>query len=122
MSNRNQRYAARVFEQIEAIPPSSLDKYEGMAQKLPVLIRTAGLVQALAFVESRDEDEQKLLLDHLAEVIGAGSRENLLQRSRTAPLPEYIRLTREALAALHWYKRFAQTFSKTASNKEGGQG
>jgi CRISPR-associated protein Cmr5 len=106
---RNQRYAAQIFEQVSQLPKAQHEKYDSMAHKLPVLVRTAGLAQALAFVESGNSDEQKKLLDHLAEVVGMGNRQTLVKCIRTAELAEYMRLTRNVLAALDWYKRFAQS-------------
>ena len=109
ISTRNQRYAAKIYDQVQSVPANQRAAYEGMAHKLPVLIRTAGLAQAFAFVAARGEAGHHLLLDHLVEVVEAGNRANLLARSRTDELVKYMRLTQEVLTALLWYKRFAQT-------------
>lgn len=122
VQTRNQRYAAQIFGQISRLPKAQHEKYGSMAHKLPVLVRTAGLAQALAFVESRGSDEQKRLLDHLAEVVGAGNQQTLVERSRKAELPEYMRLTRNALAALDWYKRFAQSVLGVEADADKGGG
>ncbi|MBT9176801.1 MAG: CRISPR system Cmr subunit Cmr5 [Firmicutes bacterium] len=109
MLTRNQRYAAQIFEQVSQFreaPETERKKYGSMAHKLPVLIHTAGLAQALAFVDSRGSAEQKKLLDHIAAVV---NEPDLLARSRTAELNDYMRLTHEVLAALVWYKRFVQS-------------
>ena len=113
INTRNQRYAEQIYNQVQSVSATQRAGYEGMAHKLPVLIRTAGLAQAFAFVCARGETEHRLLLDHLAEVVGAGNALNLLARSRSDELARYIRLTQEVLAALLWYKRFAQTPSPT---------
>lgn len=114
MQTRDRKYASRVYEQVAKIEEKSKDyrdKYGSMAHKLPVLIRSAGLAQALAFVESRARGETpyKDLLDHLADVVEAGSRDNLVSRSREAGLEEYMALTERVLTALLWFKRFAQS-------------
>lgn len=113
MQTRDQRYAAKIFRQVsDDVAPSEKDAYGSMAHKLPVLIRTAGLTQALEFVEARGKPAHKKLLEHLAgAVLGDGQgRQVLRERSRTTTqLSEYMRLTHEALAALLWYKRFAQS-------------
>ncbi len=122
MLTRNQHFANKVFMQVSEIAKltdQESKRYGSMAHKLPVLIRTAGLTQALAFVESRGKDEQKRLLDHLAEVVEAGTRGELLQRSRTSGLGDYMRLTQDTLAALLWYKRFAQSVLKVEANDDG---
>jgi CRISPR-associated protein Cmr5 len=116
---RNQQYAAKVFNHVMTVPPLERDKYTTMAHKLPILIRTAGLAQALAFVNTTKEHAHERLLDHLAETVGAGSRENLLDRIRLDELPKYIRLTQETLAASLWYKRFAQSWPEAPAGNQG---
>lgn len=127
---RDQKYATMIFRQIgevEQTAPTKVgedkvyrDAYGSMAHKLPVLIRTAGLAQALEFVEARGKkmrDGRKPhhhLLNHLSlAVLGEaneGKEIGLRNRSRnTEQLNEYMRLTHEALAALLWFKRFAQS-------------
>ena len=116
MQTRDQKYGAAVFRQIQDRVESQ-DKpykkaYGSMAHKLPLLIRSAGLAQALAFVEARGLQAHKDLLDHLAEVVIDQNTKGpqLAQRSRdTEELSEYMYLTHEAMAALIWYKRFAQS-------------
>jgi CRISPR-associated protein Cmr5 len=121
MQTRSQRYAAQIFAQVNGEVKTQSDayqkKYGSMAHKLPVLIRTAGLAQALSFVESRGEAEHKKLLSHLAAVTEEG---DLAQRSRAiTDLNDYMRLTREVLSALLWYKRFAQSVLKVSLGDNG---
>jgi len=80
-----------------------------MAHKLPILIRTAGLVQALAFVEARGKEIQKRLLTDLKATIEPNDPRTLLIHAQNADLSEYMRLTQQIMAALLWYKRFAQS-------------
>ena len=110
LKTRNQRYAGSIYDQVQSVPAEQRGEYEGMAQKLPILIRTAGLAQALAFAQTRGQAAQRLL-DDLANVVEAGTGEGLLSRSRQDQLPKYMRLTQEVLTALLWYKRFAQDSS-----------
>lgn len=121
MLTRNQRYAAQIYEQVSQVPEAERQKYGSMAHKLPVLVRTAGLAQALAFVDSRGSTEQRRLLEHIAQVV---NEPDLLERSRTAELADYMRLTREVLVALVWYKRFAQSVLgvEASEEAEGGGG
>ena len=117
MQTRDQKYGAEIFKQVSEEVSGKGDDYDensygSMAHKLPVLIRSAGLAQALAFVEARGKVEHRDLLDHLAKVVlkkddvdGA----KLAEQSRATKLSEYMRLTHEVMAALVWYKRFAQS-------------
>lgn len=123
MRTRNQEYAVRIFRQVNRVR-KELDedgrkKYGSLSHRLPLLIRTAGLAQALAFVEARGGAAGSRLLEDLAAAV---EEEELLSRSRTAELAEYMRLTRNVLAALAWYRRFAQSLLgvEAGADKEGG--
>ena len=123
MQTRDQRLAAAVYQQVFDLTQGMLHqdrkKYGAMAHKLPVLVRTAGLAQALAFVDARGHEPHKRLLEHLGETMGAGTKNDLLNRSRLAPLTEYMLLAQEAMAALQWYKRFAQSVLGVEAGEEG---
>lgn len=110
MLTRSQQYAARIFEQVSELrtaQEATRKKYGSTALRLPVLVRTAGLAQALAFVESKEPGQQ--LLCHLAAVLGEPDRTCLLERSRKAGLLDYMHLTYKVSGALIWYSRFAQS-------------
>lgn len=111
MLTRDQRYAGDALGRIELVKGSAGLKgaeYKSMAQELPVLVRGAGLVQALTFVQSRSSEAQKQLLEDVAGTLGFENGKALVEKSRTAPLPDYIRLTEQVIDALQWYKRLAQ--------------
>lgn len=98
---------------------SERKQYGSMAHRLPVLVHTAGLVQALAFVENRGKGPHKELVDHLADVLGFPNREALLTLSRQAQFHEYRFLTYRVNLALTWFKCFAQSVLKVdAASKD----
>ncbi len=103
MQTRNQKYAQSAYENVRQVPEGQKSKYGSMVHKLPILIRTAGLAQALAFVEAKKEHT---LLQNLEKTLGIPA---LAAKSREAELSEYMRLTRDTLAVLLWYKRFVQS-------------
>jgi CRISPR-associated protein Cmr5 len=114
MLTRDQKYAATVYDQVckiksERQEKQEYKKYGAMAHKLPILIYTAGLVQALEFVNARCEAIHKELLSDLAMTVGQDDAQALLDYVRGADLSNYMLLTRQILAALLWYKRFAQS-------------
>ncbi len=113
MQTRDQILATAAFQRVEAIlngkPPEYRKKYGSMAHTLPVLIRTAGLAQALAFVEARGDEAQRQLMDDLARTLTFTDGNALANQSRKAPLREYMILSQRAIAALLWFKRFAQS-------------
>lgn len=110
MKTLEQELAQKVYQRIEPLQESEDRKqYGSMAHRLPVLVHTAGLVQALAFVEDREIDAHKKLLNHLAEALDFDDRQALLEKSRTAAFQEYRYLTHRVNIALTWFKRFAQS-------------
>jgi len=113
-----QQRAAKAFEHVQKIKVEASaedrDRYGSTAQKLPVLIRTAGLCQALHFVRSRNGDIYKQLLNHLGDQLHRANPaitdgETLCEQSRKAELQSYLWLSREALASAEWYARLAQS-------------
>lgn len=128
MFTRNQRYASAIYEQVSQIQRKYKEKerneYGSMSHKLPILIRSAGLAQALAFVASRGSDSQQELLEHLAQVVISqdANADQLLTRSRTAPLNQYMQLSQSVMAALLWYKRFAQSVLGVEASQDDGTG
>lgn len=110
-----QERAAMAYGHVQLVTEKEHQKrYGAMAQKLPALIRAAGLCQALHFVKSRDKDPLDTLLNHLAEQLQRvdsqiSDMESLCERTRKADLPQYVWLTREALASVSWYGRLARS-------------
>lgn len=115
---REQQRAHSAYTQVSAISSEAEPRrkaYGRMAHKLPVLIRQAGLAQALSFVEAKGTNGANRIVDHLAGYLKEGKllsdagRNTLLSRSREADIAEYMLLTREIQAALLWHKRYAQS-------------
>lgn len=119
MTTRDQQRAILAFQHIQPYaqkPERERKKYATIVHKLPALLQSAGLCQALHFVQSREE-HQRPYLDHLATQLSrclglsanqSLSAEQLLERVRRAALPEYLQLTDEAMACAAWYRRLVQ--------------
>lgn len=126
MNTLEQTYAGAVYKKVEAFGDKypkgkpERDQYGSMAHKLPILIRTAGLAEALAFVESRNKPAHHALLEDLAQVLGEKDMETLGKRSRSAEMQDYVFLSRRAMLALKWFKRFAQSVLDVDPTAEGG--
>ena len=142
MQTRDQKYAEDVYKRVMAIKQTEdqglATSYGVMAHKLPILIHTSGLVQALTFVGSRTTNSKaytRLLNDLSRTVLEISDgeekpKERLLDAARGKPegsLQAYIHLTRQVLAALLWYKRYAQSIlqveqgDQDENNTEGDQ-
>jgi CRISPR-associated protein Cmr5 len=121
---RDQQRALLAFERVKRLRPDDnepqdgklekpeYDKYGSMAHNLPILIRQAGLAQALSFVATRKSIGQKRLLEDVKAVVETlftdTTNRSLDERARKeSGLLEYQLLTREVIAALVWFKRYA---------------
>ncbi len=127
MATLDQRRAALAFEHVSEFAGDAKQapakKYASIVHKLPALLVSAGLCQALHFVESRSDDgrkHQRKLLDHLAKQLERTdpkitSAATLLDRTRTADLALYLRYTEETIACAAWYRRMVQAVLKLES-------
>lgn len=110
-----QQRAATAYQHVQVVTEKK-DRvlYGAMAQKLPALIRNAGLCQALHFVKSRKNPVLDKLLEHLALQLrridqDITDSDSLCAQVRKAELAHYVWLTREALATITWYGRLARS-------------
>lgn len=86
---------------------NNFDDYETFALSFPTLIHSCGLVQAVAFAAAKDK---KNFLDDLEAVFKViDGQGNLQKRSREAGIMEYMRISRHALSAASWIKRYCQS-------------
>jgi CRISPR-associated protein Cmr5 len=131
MRTRDQRLAALTFRQVRDVPEAERQKYGTAAHRLPMLIRTAGLVQALAFMKSRRKTGiDRLLADlsvaviHLPESLGdagettAADGDELLAQSRDGELTTYMLLTTRALQALGFLRRYVKSELKIDASED----
>jgi CRISPR-associated protein Cmr5 len=118
---RSQRYLDTALAHVEAVRDATAPGderrqiYGGLCHSFPVLVRTNGLCQALAFVAAKAAAAgndvparawaYRQLRTHVREVLGLSS--DPLQAARTADLTDYLRYTRTILDAWVYYRRFA---------------
>ena len=118
--SRQQKWAQAAFEAVreakaksdEKKAKSDEKKYGTYCMKLPSLLLQSGLVQTTAFLRSRGEPAADLFLDDVAKVLEDSSKatgRDLDAKARKASLPDYLRLSRDALHVASWFRRFAQT-------------
>jgi CRISPR-associated protein Cmr5 len=129
MQTNSQILAQKAYEDVSGVlarNPGRDDpynkKYATMAHRLPILIQTAGLTQALAFTHAKSQNVAAWdeYLDHVATAVERANGEALFLESQRASLPDYILLTKQVMAAIVWYKRFAESILKIdASQAEG---
>lgn len=94
--------------------------YGNLCHEFPVLVRTCGLCQAIAFCADKAQSDEKaraeayrLLLKHIGKVLGVetngagGAKDPLLEKILDAGTTEYMLHTRRVLQAWVYFKRFA---------------
>ena len=119
MLTRNQKFALAVYQRVETVSENDRPKYGTMAQKLPLLIRTTGLAQAIGFLEAKSKESgNELLLRHLAETLGFSDAKSFGKKCRESEMTEYLRLTQNSLAALLWFKRYSVSVLGLDENAE----
>ena len=92
-------------------------KYKTGAKKLPVLIKTNGLGQALAYIQTRNDDLYNHLTEWLRdkELITAS---DLVEQVINMRSDEYRRLTTESLAYLNWVRRFVDSLMANVQEED----
>lgn len=84
-------------------------KYKSGAKKLPVLIKTNGLGQALAFINNRDDGYKKLYAqigDWLAQKGLISDGRYLVEEVIAKESNRYRQITTETISLLIWMRRF----------------
>lgn len=118
MSNQQtlqQKRAASAWKQIaevEKLPEKTRKEYGSLVRGLPAMIQTDGLGATLAFMnaKAKEKEHHRKAYQHLAAwvVNEMGASGDLLQWLIGRGSSEYRQATAEALAYLHWLKRFAE--------------
>jgi CRISPR-associated protein Cmr5 len=127
VQTRSQSFAETVFGQISGLPDQNakLKKcYGGLCLKFPALVLANGLIQTVAFIESkaaepgaRDakpaEAARRLFLEHVWQTVRpqqppADSLYGFLRHER-CDCSIYMNMTRRCLQAGQWYKRLAES-------------
>jgi len=117
----SQRMAQAAYKRIAARKPDS--EFASFARSFPSLIHSCGLAQAVAFAQAKGTSEKSKekppgkYLDDLAAVLAAvghsdaATADTLKAATRESPVPAYIRLSRNALQAAGWLKRYVEAVS-----------
>jgi CRISPR-associated protein Cmr5 len=107
----SQKMAQAAYERINDRKPDR--EFASFARSFPSLIHSCGLAQAVAFARAKKRDEY---LEDVAAVLAAaghrdlGTPEALEKGTRESPVPAYIRLSRNALQAAGWLKRYVEAY------------
>lgn len=126
-AQQDMELAAQLVQAVSSHDKETQQIYGGLCHSFPVLVRTCGLCQAIAFSKAKAgegkesrEKAHRLLLEHVAAILGVQS--DLLQAVRNASASDYMLYTRRVLSAWVYFKRFAESILKVSSAaQEGGE-
>ena len=117
MATKSQRLAQEAYARVEARrqrPEKYRKEYRSFAREFPTLVHQCGLAQAVAFAQSKKEQHQGDYVNDLASVLAKAGHDNvttveaLARQTRALPVPGYVRLSRDALDAAVWLKRYVE--------------
>lgn len=123
MLTRQQQRAIRSHELVKIASETSAtwEKYRTFCMKGPALLQQSGLMQTTIFCASREDPAARQWIEDVVRVMNAhidkhAKIPNLAELARKASLTDYLILTRDALDAATWLRRYAMAFDK------GGEG
>ncbi len=118
----SQKMAQAAYRRIVDRKPDR--EYASFARSFPSLIHDCGLAQAVAFAQAKGTSEKGKekkppgkYLEDLAAVLAAvghydvATADKLETATRDSPVPAYVRLSRNALQAAGWLKRYVEAVS-----------
>lgn len=109
MQIRTHKYAAHAYPLVAAIQGDALEaKYRTLALTFPSMIMQSGLAQAVGFLMAKNKDEHKELLQHIAILLNEADSEALHNKIINSNVTEYQLLSRHAIEASAWLKRYTQ--------------
>jgi CRISPR-associated protein Cmr5 len=119
----SQKMAQEAYRRIAGRKPEK--EYMSFAREFPTLVHSCGLAQALALARTKSE-HHKHYADDLARVLTtaghaqAGTAKELAHRIRDElDVTQYIRISRAALAAALWLKRYVEATRDEEPAREG---
>ncbi|MGH8012911.1 MAG: type III-B CRISPR module-associated protein Cmr5 [Candidatus Binataceae bacterium] len=113
VQTNSQKMAQAAYQQIGKRKPD--DEFARFARSFPSLVHACGLAQAVAFAKAKQRGQY---LEDLAAVLNAAghpeaaSAESLAHATREHPVAAYVRLSRNALEAAGWLKRYVDAVER----------
>lgn len=115
MATLDQQRADFAWKAIAEVSPKLIKKeYTGLAKATPSILMSNGLMQTLAFLQAKNEEQHQKLLGHilgwLATRFSMGdslSFEMAMKALHLSDSATYMQLTNETMALLRWIRQFA---------------
>ncbi len=122
--------ATFAFKAVQGVSDSLKKEYKSTAKKLPVLVKTNGLGQTLAFLKSKGAAEGKpknahdKLYEHISSWLQTKDAKRLVEEGELVEQVinleshVYRQVTVETLALLNWMRRFVDGLMKDVKGAE----
>jgi CRISPR-associated protein Cmr5 len=117
IQTRSQKLAREAYARIDSRKPSA--DYVSVAKRFAAMIHSCGLAQAVAFALAK-KSHHKDYLEDLVMVLTRGGHQNLASAqalataTREQSVPSYLRLSRDAIEAAVWLKRYVEAIGEEA--------
>lgn len=111
LQTNSQRMAQAAYQRVAKRKPTK--EFTSFAREFPTLVHSCGLAQAIAFSLAKGGHQEDYVSD-LASVLQAvgysaiTADDQLAATTRTASVTTYLRLSRDALLAAVWLKRYVE--------------
>lgn len=103
---RSKKYAELAYPLVKKVKGTDTEaKYRTLALTFPTMIMQSGLAQAIGFLMAKDEAHHQKMLAHLKKLL---NNDNLYADILRSDITTYQKLTRDAIEASSWLKRYTQ--------------
>ncbi|MEN8129529.1 MAG: type III-B CRISPR module-associated protein Cmr5 [Pseudomonadota bacterium] len=120
MPTLDQERAAFAWEKVSDCDPRWMSEYTNLAKAAPALIMNNGLMQTLAYYQSKEKGQHLALSRNLFSWLGSGRNgaggmlglqnpdyDSIMKALYEMDSEKYRRATEESLALLRWIRQFA---------------
>ena len=109
MKIRSKDHAEKAYPLVNAIKNTDIEtQYRTLALNFPTMILQSGLVQAVGFLRAKGEKEHLTLAEHISQLLGYQTVQRLHDELLQSDITKYQLLTRNAIEAASWLKRYTQ--------------
>ena len=113
IQTNSQKMAQTAYQRIRERKPDR--EFAGFARSFPSLVHACGLAQAVAFAMAKHRTQYIEDLTAVLKSIGyseSASADSFARATREHLIPAYVRLSRNALEAAGWLKRYVEALKQ----------
>ncbi|WP_322922834.1 type III-B CRISPR module-associated protein Cmr5 [Paenibacillus campi] len=115
-----QDYAQHAYESItQARDKSYGQQYGRLCHAFPSMVLQNGLLLSVAFFKAKSKTKQDVYTQFLIDIgitIGKADFHEIILKNEIGTSVEYLRISKEILAASVWFKRYAEAILKVSAS------